>query len=253
VNTRERPATKSTLRVLFVALLLVAVATLLAVVVTSALGPGRTARSSGDGGAVAGFPVSDRKAASFGDCLDDAGIPATVGPGGGLQMANLDGLSMSRNADGSMSRLVIDGTDYAEAYNGCLAQFPDGGVDPDKADELEKELRRQLDDLLADPWPSWDTAETDEAAGAWVACARENGFSSAPEPRRGVVTVPGDLSVEAARQVAEACPLAEYGRFGFGVSSEQGLPADGVLEALTGGDLRLETNRDRQDDAVLST
>lgn len=167
-------------------------------------------------------------------------------------MTTPGGLSMSRDADGTMGRLSIDGTDYAEAYNSCLARFPDAGVDPDTARELDEQLRQELDDLLDDPWPYGDTTAADEAAGTWVACARQHGFDSAPEPTNGVVTVPGDLTVEAARQAAEACPLADYGQFGFGVSSEQGFPAEGVLEALTGGDLRLETNRDRQDGAALS-
>ncbi|MFB9955701.1 hypothetical protein [Cellulomonas denverensis] len=229
------------------AVLVVALVALATVAWRAAVRPAHGSDASVAGGAQLSQLASNRSPDGFAECLEQVGVPATVSDGGGLQVTGPGSLSMSRNADGTMRRLSIGGTDYAEAYNTCLGQFPDAGVDPDRARALEEELR-----LLADPvGPAGDTAVADEAAGQWVGCAREHGVDSAPDPRDGTVTIPGDLDVDTARRVAEACPLSEFGSFGLGISAEQGLPADGVMEALTGGSLRLQ--REDHDPAAPTT
>lgn len=236
----------SVLTVLSVALLIAAMVTLVTVALRTSARPASASDETAGAGAPLGRFMSDRDPSTFADCLEQAGVPATVDAHGVLRMTNPGRLSMSRGADGSMRELRIDGQDYAEAYNACRDRFPDQAADRE-APTLDDE---ELADLFGDRLSESGTAQMDEAARAWAACAREHGFDTLPDPRNGIVTLPGDLTVEAAESVAAACPLGDFDRFGFGLSSSSGFPPDGVFEALTGGSWTVESSPRQHENSV---
>lgn len=146
-------------------------------------------------------------AGEFLRCLTDEGVDAYLDDDGFLVFGSpTDDLSesgsmMTSTEDGELTSFSVDGVDLTEPMRVCQERVP--GYDPFAIDPDAPEL-----------------AAMQESALAWVACAREHGFTGIEDPVNGTVVFPDHLSATTAAALLEACPLADYEIGGFGFTGE---------------------------------